>query len=196
MRTYRTQDFHRIRSDKHRLYYACGVPYRFWDEKPGEPTFTQATWGSSKATVKMQEDWFAKLVGGKPFTKPHLVLFASDPTDETALAHAFQLCKVVVREPPREGVMRRIQIDVASEEIRADTHNATCDVFVLHNVLAKADRARVTVVRDWVKKHEDVFRLIVIAGTPDDFRHTYGLEPNAIFMFGDTTIQRSMKSFG
>lgn len=196
MRTFRTADFHRIKTDHDRLYYAAGIPFRFWNEKPGEPTFTNATWAKSTIKPKQQAEWFEKLTEGKAFRKPHLVLFASDPTDETALAHMFQLCKRIVREPTKDNTIRRIQIEVASDDMRTDAHNATCEAFMLHNVLAKSDRSRVTTIRDWAKRNESAFRLIALAGTPDDFRFSYGLEPNAIFMFDDTTIQRTQKSFG
>lgn len=195
MLTRRTADYHRIKTDEDRLLYAAGVPSRFWNEKAGQPVFLDATWAKKKIAAKTQQEWFDKLLEGKVFSKPHLILFASDPTDETALAHAFHLAKLMVKTVNREGNRRRIQIDVASEDIKADAHNADCDMFLLHNVLAKTDRARVTVVREWIRKHDDVFRLIALAGTPDDFRYTYGVEPNAIFNFDDTTIVRTQRSF-
>jgi hypothetical protein len=196
MRTFRSADYYRIKTDKHRLYYASAIPSRFWDERPGDPIFQDATWSKKKISAKTQREWYDKLIDGKVFAKPHIVLFASDPTDETALAHAFHLCKLMVKTIKKDGTRRRIQIDVASDDIRHDAHNASCDIFVLHNVLAKTDRQRVTVVREWLRKHDDVFRLVALAGTPDDFRHSYGIEPNAIFSFSDTTIVRTQKSFG
>ena len=199
MRTYRSADFYRIREPKHNQYYAAGIPWRFWKESPGSPEFKDVMWASGKVKVADQQKWYDKVWEGKLYTKPYLILFASSPTDEVALAHTFQICKRIIRKPKVDGKPRRIQIQVAGPEAESvDKHNEGCEVFVLHNVMAQTDRARVTLVRDWITRNDAAFRLITMAGQPDDFRLCYGVEPHAVFFFNSDkpgTVIRATRSF-
>ena len=196
MRTHRTQDFYRTKTDKERLYYAAGIPWRFWTHAAGAPSFRTATWGRGSIAANTQQKWFDRLWDREFLGKPYLFVFASEPTDEMALAQTFQFCKRVMRSPTVDGRLRRVNIVTAQTDLHLGNRQDVCDVHVIHNVMAKSDSLRTTLVRDWVLRHDDAMRIVVVAGTPDDFRCSYRVEPNGIFLFGADSILRATRSFG
>jgi hypothetical protein len=198
VRTTRSREFHLIKKPEHNVYYACQIPFRFWDEPKPSPTFRSATLGTDTVKSSTQQEAYDKLLTFKPLRKPYLVLFCSEPTDEIALVHAFHFCKLAVLNPKTNSIQRRIHVDVATFDLVAkpSAHSSNCDFYVLHNVMSKADKTTVAPIRSWITSRADTFRIVISAGTPDDFRHNYGLEPDVVFLFDSTSVVRKTKSFG
>lgn len=197
MRTHRTQDYHRIKDNTtHGMYYAAEIPYRYWDTESGTPGFSSIAWGTKrKVSREKQEGWWAKFSTGKALQNPHLILACGQPSDDLPLTHVFDVCKKFIRAAAKSQQPTGLSVEIASDEPRKDGYQDTCRLFVLTNVIAsQPSRSRIIGVRDWIVRHEDVTRVVVIAGDPFVFCETYGAEPSMVFQFSGVT--KFVRSFG
>jgi hypothetical protein len=195
VRTKRTKDYYRIQTDLHRLYYSSEIPFRYWDESPGKPSFETVVWGKKKITAEKQQSWWSKFDKGKMVSGENLILACGIPTDSLALHYIFEVCKRYVLADAKREVPQGLSVEEASSEPRRGDYQDSCPMFVLTNVLASgASRERVVSVRDWIRAHKDACRVVVVAGAPYSFCETYGVEPDVVFQFSGTT--RFVRSFG
>jgi len=179
---YRTADFYRIKSQKDALYYAAEIPSVYWKDVAISPTFLTIC---SNADYD-QETKFKKLIGAdaKIFSKPYLFFISSGNEDSASLV-SYSIAKT--------ALVNGIKIQVTDSAMSRQEKCENESVFFLTNVFDKVTDERLMHIRDWCKKHQDCFRIIVMAGDPYEFGLRVHLTPTAMFYINIT--KSSVKEF-
>ncbi|RLC09393.1 MAG: hypothetical protein DRI24_21875 [Deltaproteobacteria bacterium] len=175
---YRTQDYYRIKTDRDALYYSAGIPSSSWgapSSKPPRFKTVQVKEDGTPVTVKVQQEWFSRMMEGEFFSKPWLFLISSPEDDDASLSMGFDLLKVALGKEPRLRVHVTESSRAQWDKWREET------VFLLTNVWDDAPRERLQLVRDWSFRHEDNFRVICAAGDPATLIRKTRLKFNAVF---------------
>lgn len=177
MRKIKSFDSKRIRSKKDELYYSAGIPSRMW------PSFKHSLEFKSilaegeeevKVGIKVQEEWYKDLMEGALFSNPYLIYISSSDPSGLSDRLGYEVMKVALNKGLQVQITNSSQTD--KEEVVDE------EIFMLHNVYQESNNYRIQLIRDWITKHEDCFRLVVISGScPYEFSKRIYLEPDAMF---------------
>jgi len=182
MRAYQSRDGKRARTQDEKLWYAAGIPYRFWHDPLGHIRFKLIKYEEELTTPEVQEAAYEKLFESKSWRQPNLIAIGSVPTDKEATMLAIRIAKSLLKA----GALITLQ-DMGYDNITETNDDAI--VYFGYNILDELTIQRRQRIRDWLSWHDDKLRILVVAGDPLRFMlDTLRFEPNAV-VFVDSSKQ-------
>lgn len=170
---------YRTASPEARVMRAYGLPSRYWDVEAGDgPVLAgraitielERPWvplgAITQVTPRRQQKLVQSLFEEGGLKRSYVLVLASKPTDELAMAMA----AAIVRQARKER-LRPVCIPVRrgpdDTQIGHDP-----DVVVLHNLPHDCHQMRAQICRDWLGWFDDTFRVVVVSGAdPYWFAH-------------------------
>lgn len=179
---YRSQDAHRVKTQREGLYYAAAIPSTAWGpllEK--DPSFKLVVFDEDNISAKMQQEWFVRLREGELFSEPYLILITSNIDDDAAVSRGYDLMKRAVEK----GI--RVQI-TESSRISLEKRHSDEDVVMLTNIYDEAPTDRIQAIRDWCYQNDVCCRILCGTGDPADLMRRLKLKFNAVFYLDSKVV--------
>lgn len=164
-----------------RLFYISFIPHNYWDVKLGQIEFEDCSYAPPKnAKLKVGADsqigFYSALLesiktdGNLRAWAGNLLIVASDPTEDMALATGFYLSTSLLRANPSAEIC---SLDL-SMFFDVDRNRAP-ELVVIHNITSEATRERVQLCRDYIKWATRSALCVVCVGAANPLEVCYNL---------------------
>lgn len=182
------REFYLAKTPTERLWYAVGVPYRYWRADPVQPAYLTIPCGDIAITGRVQQQWLKALQTPDTWQQPSLVIVGSTPTDATAMHVVMDVVKQMC------AANLEVSIQAFGDTVAApEDEDTVCAIG--HNILPDLTPTRAQQIRDWVTHHNDKLCVLVVAGNPLEIAlNRLHQDPNAVILLDDsrsTTVSRA-----
>jgi len=165
----RSADYHRIRSTQDAAYYSAGIPFVYWKAFTESPFFLPINGNEGYN----QQAKFNRLQNSdKIFDKNHLIYVGAEDEDSASL---------IVYEWMKRALFLNCKIQITDSALIKEEHVEDETVFMLTNLFHKCTSERIMHSRDWIFRHKDCFRILVMACDPYDFAQQVRVKASAMF---------------
>lgn len=190
----KTDEYHKA-TDWDKVQWACGIPYRFWNIKPAciNPSAFQYEGKKEieRTPANIQVDYLKERQKHPELLKNNrLVCFTSHPSDEHALAAACLLARGLIAEQWEGHQSVKVRVDDIQDyehamRLQVPFYSVEPEMLLIHNLNENTPRARLSLVRDILLKHEGAYRGVVAAcENPLKFaRDILKIEPQEFYHF-------------